>query len=175
MTSTGLAVHSPWGRHAAVVDRPRFSFDVHPSPWRRAHHVTGAALVITGAVVATLSWYRLSGLETFREQAGWVVLSVLAGGLCGLGFAVWLLAGLRAVRRGQRDLLRELRGGRAELKVRLAVPGPAGGSSSEVVTARGMAHFHRPSCRLVRTKSISVLSAADVKDAGLRPCGVCEP
>lgn len=169
MVGADLAVPPTTVRGRGDAAELRFRFDVRASPWSPAIHVVGILFLVSGAVLAVLSWYHVSGRETFREQAGWVVLSVAAGGLFAMAFAVWLLGGLRAVRAGQREFLAELRRereSRASARVRA---GEAG--AGELVTAAGMTRYHRVECRLLRNKAtVPVRAGAD-----LRPCGVCEP
>lgn len=139
-----------------------------PSPWAHEHVVRSVSLCTAGVFASLLCWYQLSGRDTFRGQSGWVVASMAAGGLFGVGMSGWLLAGFREVRRGQRELAADVR-----MLFGLSSTPAAGPVADALVSGPGMTRAHRPSCRLVKGKSVAAVDAASREQAGLRRCGVC--
>jgi hypothetical protein len=81
---------------------------------------------------------------------------------------VWLLIGLREVRRGFRDLRRDQRMMLGVSEALLARPTLVVGPGAWVAAA-GMTRAHRPDCLLLRGKSTSPLPAGDPRPR----CGVC--
>jgi len=126
-------------------------------------------LAVVGVVVLIVCWVQLSDKVIWREQISWLVGACLGGGAFVLGGVLWLLIGLREVRRGFRDLRYDQQRilGLADLApvVRAAV---AGGGVT-LVGAPGMQRAHRPDCLLLRGKSVTPLPVFD----DLPRCGVC--
>lgn len=148
-----------------------------PSPWRRAHLLVAAALVAGGGVAMFIGWYGISGEETFRDQTGWLVLSIAATVVILLGPALALIAGFRGVRRGQRQIA-------ADLAVRFRLSPRSAQNSAEAqvpitssarVTLVGLNRVHLLTCPMVEGKAVEALDPARSKDPALRACGVCQP
>jgi hypothetical protein len=137
-----------------------------PSPWRRSYAIVPAALAVIGIVVMVVCWAQLSDKVIWRDQISWLVGACLGTGAVVLGGTLWILVGLREVRRGFRDLRRD-----QQRILNLADLAPVA-TIAEVLTlvsAPGMERAHRPDCLLLRGKT-----TAPVTDDRPR-CGVCAP
>lgn len=156
-----------------LVPAARRSCAEDPSPWHRRDAVVPLALVGLGALVAGAGWDRVSRQNTFDDQVGWIVLAISGAVLSGIGMSLWLIVGLRAVRRGQRELWTEVRAvwGLPAVHDPVGRPGPAG--PADLVTADRMTRVHDRSCRLVVGKDVRPVSAPDALALGLARCRVC--
>lgn len=141
------------------------------SPWRRKDAVIPGLLAIIGIAVLVICWIGASGEVAWRDQTDWFIGSCLGTGAFALGAVLWLLVGLREVRRGFADLKADQR----EILGLTAPREPAGdrtgAEETAWVTAAGMTRAHRPSCLLMRGKQPLALEAADVPS--FDRCGVC--
>jgi hypothetical protein len=155
---------------------PHYRFMREESPWGRPHAIVSSAIVAVGAGLGIVGWVGLSGENTFREQSNWLVLAVFAAVLISIGMSVWLLFGLREVRRGEREILAEIRRRRAD-RARERDRGDRERfvGTGTLVTAPQLTRFHRADCRLVRAKQFETVSRADARARGLQECGVCRP
>ena len=157
-------------REPSTGEPPRRSrgprYRTEPSPWRRSHTYLPLALSLVGAVLLAICWVGVSGELAWREQIGWLVGAMFATGLVVIGGALYLLIGLREVRRAIRHLKAE----------RVRVYGldaltPAAAAVTGWVRAPGMTRRHRADCLLMRGKPADPLTDAEL--AGLAACGVC--
>lgn len=139
-------------------------------PWRRRDGIVTGVLALLGIVGLVICWLAVSDEPVWREQLGWAIGAVFATGLVVVAGAIWVLVGLRTVRRGMRDLRREQR---RVFDLPALVDGAVASGASEVgfVTAARMRRVHRPDCLLMQGKSAVTVAAADVERYGR--CGVC--
>lgn len=134
-------------------------------PWELAdlrRLVRVLALSGTGLVLA---WLVASGTTDPARQEYAVAGGVVATALTLAGLAGWVLAGARAVRVRRHASVQELRALLAE-----RTPVPAAVVLGALVTVRGTAHRHQPTCLMVRGKTVRA-----VRGTALAPCPVCLP
>ncbi|MGQ0632534.1 MAG: hypothetical protein ACT4P1_16060 [Sporichthyaceae bacterium] len=145
-----------------------------PGPWRRRDGIVTGALALLGVVGVVICWLAVSDEPVWREQLGWAIGAVFCTGLVVVAAAIWVLVGLRTVRRGMRDLRREQRR-LFDLPATLdvAAPGAAATASLETgfVTAPRMRRVHRADCLLMLGKAAVTVAASDVDR--YERCGVC--
>lgn len=143
------------------------------SPWALAEQVRLGQTVAVGAVALLVGWYGLSGSVVLSRQATYLVVALAGLLVSSTGLALWLLAGLRAIRT-RRVLVREgllvLLGDLPVQDVGRTVDEP-----TALVASAAMTRYHRPSCLLVEGKAVSPLSLTAHRKAGRLPCGVCQP
>jgi hypothetical protein len=140
-----------------------------PLPWQLADVLALCAFTGIGFVTLFVAWWGVSGTAEISAQVTWINGGV--GGLLvlGTGNCIWLLAGRRALGERCGWLLGHL----GQLPVGASVQD--NGAAPEVVSAPGMAHYHRPDCQLVIGKRATPESAAERRRHGRRPCGMCCP
>jgi hypothetical protein len=133
-------------------------------------------------VVVAVGWWGTSGEATTGRQFRWVGVGAV-GLVVSLGAgAVWVVAGMRALR----------------LRIRASVPAPVaaepvvelrvvpdrvtagagagvGVAPDPLVAAAGMRYFHRASCTLARGKAVRPAERAEHLREGRVACGVCRP
>ena len=169
MTTLATAGRTAPPREAeAPPARPRAAgrYLSDPSPWRRSYAIVPGILATLGVVVLIVCWVQLSDKVIWREQVSWLVGACLGAGAFVLGGVLWLLVGLREVRRGFRDLRHDQERilGLADLAPVVRAGGPV-----TLVSAPGMQRAHRPDCLLLRGKSVTPLPVFDDRPR----CGVC--
>ena len=143
--------------------RPTGRYLTDPSPWRASYGIVPSILAVGGVIVMIVCWVQLSDKVVWRDQISWLVGASMGAGAVVLGGVLWILVGMREVRRGFRDLRRQQRLMSPELTtVRSATP-----IVEVLVSAAGMTRAHRPDCLLLRGKQ-----AVPVADDRPR-CGVC--
>jgi hypothetical protein len=158
----------------AAAQRTVGRYLTDPSPWRRVDAVIPGLLAVLGVVVLVVCWFGASGEVRWRDQTDWFIGGCLGAGAFALGAVLWVLVGMREVRRGFADLKadqREILGLHAGPSTRdLAdLTGPIAGW----VTAAGMTRAHLSTCLLMRGKTAVPLAASDVPS--YERCGVCTP
>jgi len=131
--------------------------------------VVAGGYVLAGAALVS-AWRGASGATQVHNQIVWATIGVVAVGLAAGSELWWLLRGRRAVGRAQRELIEALPRIGDDTGVLAAVDRPA-----PVVAGAAMTHYHRPSCLLVRGKTVNELTAAQVARTSRRPCDVCHP
>jgi hypothetical protein len=153
-----------------------FSAFVIDSPWQIAD--LGRLLVRLGlALVALLiTWYGAAHTAHVNRQFYWLVGGAAAAAVGVAGVVAWETAGLARVRFLKLELV-------DVLTSQYASPHPTPRSSSARVsaqgdgavrvTASGMRLYHRVDCQLAVGKQVRVVSADQIKRAGLAACGVC--
>lgn len=123
-----------------------------------------------GATLAVLGWWQASDAITVRSQVPWTNVAVAGLILSGLGNALWLVAGRRAVYEAQKTLSPSLR--HSPIATGEAMR-PT--EDERAVSAEGWTRYHRPDCILVRGKAVFSEPARRHLQAGRSPCGVCRP
>lgn len=144
------------------------------SPWRRGDLYRLLLWQALGLIVIVICWFFCSGSITWRHQAIWVAISVVASAAAAAGGAVWLLRGFAAVARERRQIRLDIAaryglGARTETVSDGATDGAADGG---YVTADGMARYHLSTCDVVRGKATR--RVLDPLAESLRPCGMCQ-
>jgi hypothetical protein len=121
-------------------------------------------LAVVGIVVMVICWVRLSDKVVWRDQISWLVGACLGAGAVVLAGVLWILVGLREVRRGFRDLRRD-----QQRVLRFVDLGSTAVSTetTALVSAPGMTRAHRPDCLLLRGKQTAPVTG------DLPRCGVC--
>ncbi|HEY3605165.1 MAG TPA: hypothetical protein VGL04_10865 [Sporichthyaceae bacterium] len=167
MTTLATAGRTAPPREAeAPPTRPRAAgrYLTDPSPWRRSYAIVPALLAVLGVVVLVVCWVQLSDKVVWRDQISWLVGACLGVGAFVLGGTLWILVGLREVRRGFRDLRRDQQ---RILGLSDLAPVSVVTEVLTLVSAPGMERAHRPDCLLLRGKQTGPVSDD-------RPrCGVC--
>jgi len=126
-------------------------------------------LAASGAVVLLICWVGVSGEGAWRDQLGWLVGACLGAGAVVLAAVLWLLVGLREVRRGFRDLRRDQRMMLGLSEALLERESAGAPRLDRWVSAPGMTRAHRPECLLMRGKTPEPVPAGDPRPR----CGVC--
>jgi len=135
-------------------------------PWRRPDRliaVGGCLLGLAGLVVC--SW-AAAGEVDLSTQLRWLLGGIVSVAVSSLCLAYSLMSGLRTLRI---EVARVL--GTVQPAWPTTRAGAAG--SGRAVTVTGMRRHHHPDCPLVAGKQVRELTAADIADEGLRPCGAC--
>lgn len=137
-------------------------------PWGGRELIQFVALSVASLVLLAAGWFGAGGEALLEDQVPFLNLAV-AGLLVGAaGGALWVIAGLRAVRSRK-----------AAVKVLLAAragrpgAGAAPAGSEVLVAGAAMTRFHRPDCSLVAGKELAAATRADHERAGRRACGMC--
>ncbi|HEY2832768.1 MAG TPA: hypothetical protein VGJ14_10115 [Sporichthyaceae bacterium] len=150
-----------------VRPRPTGRYLTDPSPWRASYGIVPGILAAVGVVVMAICWVALSDKVVWRDQISWLVGACLGAGAVVLGGVLWILVGMREVRRGFRDLRRQQRLLSPELApARIDAPT---GEVLILVSAAGMTRAHHPDCLLLRGKNAVPLPVGDDRPR----CGVC--
>lgn len=142
-------------------------------PWSGRDLVRAVQYLLLTAVLLGTAWYGASDTTDFVHQVYWVVLGIGATALLSFGALMFVLDGMREIRRRRLALMQDL-----DSALSPAQPlTPVGHVEHEhAVAASLMTHYHRRSCPLVRGKAIPhVGPPATHVDAGRVPCGVCAP
>ena len=148
--------------------RPTGRYLTDPSPWRASYGIVPGILAVLGVVVMVLCWVQLSDKVVWRDQISWLVGACLGAGAVVLGGVLWILVGMREVRRGFRDLRRQQRI-LIPSDVQVARPEATTGEVLVLVSALGMERAHRPDCLLLRGKNAVPVPVGDDRPR----CGVC--
>ncbi|MDP9183453.1 MAG: hypothetical protein M3P04_11835, partial [Actinomycetota bacterium] len=149
------------GRRVEKLER-RYLRD--SSPWRSRDVVRCLSLMGLGLGGLLACGYGLTGEAAWRDQIPWGIGALAGTGVFVLGGVSWLLAGMRAVRQGVRELELDRR---RVLGLHSAGSAEQGLATHELVTADGMRQAHRPDCLLVRGKAVRPAATA------AQPCKVC--
>ena len=107
--------------------------------------------------------------HTWSHQLYWIVGGIAALILAGSGWAVWVLIGARALRSRQLALMTVID------TVVAPEPESAAPVAGVLVSGRGMTHYHREGCLLLRGRSGAPAPLKAHLDAGRTPCGMCRP
>ncbi len=149
---------------------PRWQ-EFSPRLWSRRENAVLA--IVGGLCVAGLAlcWKAVADETWWRDQLGVAKVGALFTGLFVLVVLGWIVLGMRRLRAGLRELAARRReayglGPSVELSV-----GDVLATSTELVMAGSMTRAHRPSCLLLRGKSVQPVPAAQA--AEYPRCGVC--
>jgi len=129
-------------------------------PWSLADARTTFFTAVGGLGTVLIGWWGASGTGRASHQTGWMAAAVVGVLILGMGNALWLLAGRRAVGSRRAQLLDRLEAVPAEAEVDAS-------SDATLVAVPGTARRHRATCPLVRGKR-TVAGGED-----LRPCEMC--
>jgi len=151
--------------------------------WRAEDLIRWGITVGLGGIVIAVAWYVCAGDASFDQQVGPADAAVGGLLLAGIGNAVWLLQGRRALGERRRTLLPDVAAPEPTV-TRVtdagAVPMPAPGETTAqaglFVAGAGLERYHRPGCALASGRSDwTGMTRAEHEVAGRRPCGVCRP
>jgi hypothetical protein len=149
----------------------------------RTMELVGIALLPIGITVILLGWMGAARTGLVFAQIPYLI----SGGLLGVGllmasgfvyFASWISRSAAAQRDHHRELVEAVRALQTQLALRpvTAPDGTAGtngsGSAAFLATPSGTM-FHRPDCAIVAGRQDTREVTGD--EAGMRPCGMCDP
>jgi hypothetical protein len=137
-------------------------------PWTLADFSQLLRIEIPSLVAIVVCWVGARHTQVWDDQLYWVIGSIAAVLVAGVGWGIWLLVGARALRARQRRLAEIVEG-------LAATPSVSTIRSGQLVSARAMLHFHRPDCPLMAGKRATVGSAEAHAQSGRVACGVCQP
>ena len=175
------------GRSAPGGTTPRVPVAQRGALWSAEDLLRWALATGVGGIVIAVSWYVGAGDASFNRQIGPLDAAVAGVVVSGLGNAVWLLRGRRALGERRRALLADpvvavdTDGPGAVRRVSSSAgAGPAGAASSDaaaeaLVAGEGLLRFHRPDCVLAAGRDWTGATREQHEDAGRSPCGVCRP
>jgi hypothetical protein len=144
--------------------------------------IAAVVFLFAGAILLVIAWYDISGTANVYEQLPYLV----SAGFSGMALIIvgsGLLAAGRADRIERRlaqlvDALTEA----ASANGAPAGPDPAGpdpvgpaNAPASYQVIEGGETYHRPGCLLLRDKTSSPVTAAEIASRGLTPCPVCAP
>jgi hypothetical protein len=138
-----------------------------PGPWIYGDRLAVLTLNVLAVVAVFVCWVGSATEVAFRDSLLWLQGAIVAVVVASVADAVWLLAGMRALRERRRALV---------LQWPAAAPGRVARSredAPDLVTGERMTAFHRPSCLLVRAKEVRQGSRRDFERERLTPCGMC--
>lgn len=146
------------------------------SPWRAGDLLSLAATVAIGGAALLVGWWGVSGEPRVTQQTPWLNVSIGGLVIAGVGNAVWLVTGRRAVGERRRRLLPDV----ADVlssdttdPLWTSADGVADKRTSPLVAIPGMTRYHLASCELVAGKQTRGLKQG--RRPALAPCGVCRP
>jgi hypothetical protein len=145
------------------------------TPWRgrtRGTETLALIALVIGAVVFVIGWIGLSGTVDFDRQTGYGMLGAFGILVAFAGLGGWLYGGMCAIRNRRTVVVRAI-----AVLAELTAPAesPSGDTTTHLLTADGMTHYHRSGCVFTDGKSLTSASAGAHAAAGRRPCPVCEP
>jgi hypothetical protein len=142
--------------------------------------IAAVIFLFAGSILLVIAWYDISGTANVYEQLPYLV----SAGFSGMALIIvgsGLLAAGRADRIERRlaqlvDALTEAAAATANGAGPAAPDGAGSGSPVESLLAiEGGETYHRTGCLLLRDKSASPVTAAEIASKGLTPCPVCAP
>jgi hypothetical protein len=133
-----------------------------------------ALAVGVGGLVVVVSWYVCSGDASFSKQVGPADAALGGLVLAGLGNAMWLLRGRRALGERRRALLPDVAAAAEPVGRVTRVSGVEARPDELLVAGEGMVLFHRPDCALATGRAWRTMTRAEHENAGRHPCGVCQ-
>ena len=140
-----------------------------------------------GGIVIAVSWYVCAGDASFNRQIGPLDAAVAGAVVSGLGNAVWLLRGRRALGERRRALLADPvvavdsrdtgdPGAVRRVSTTAGTDRRARPTAAELLVAgEGLLRYHRLDCVLAAGRSWTSATREQQEGAGRLPCGVCRP
>jgi hypothetical protein len=142
-------------------------------PWNVGDILRAIGLATLGLAALVAATIKSSGEHALADQVVWLNLAVGGVLLCGVGVAVFLLNGRRAIGVGRQALALRLDVG--DPVVRPSVLAPIVTGSGDLVAAPGTTHFHHDGCLLIRGKSVQRASVEEHRAGGRTACPMCAP
>jgi hypothetical protein len=125
-------------------------------------NAVGVALLVTG-------WYMAGGRLLLHDQVPGANVAIAGIIVAGVGNAVWLLTGRRAV-----GMRRNVVGAAVEERYR-SRPRRTAVVATTLVAAKGMTRYHCPDCVFVAERRVTANKRETHESRGRTPCGVCRP
>jgi len=173
------------GRSAPGGTAPRAAVAQRAALWSAEDLLRWALATGVGGIVIAVSWYVCAGDASFNRQIGPLDAAVAGAVVSGLGNAVWLLRGRRALGERRRALLADpvvavdtgepgaVR--RVSTSAETGTASPATSEAELLVAGEGLLRFHRSDCVLATGRTWTSATREQHEDAGRLPCGVCRP
>jgi hypothetical protein len=149
-----------------MTTRPAQTVD---GPWRLGDAMSLFTLNAVGVALLVTGWYMAGGRLLLHDQVSGANVAIAGIIAAGVGNALWLLTGRRAV-----GMRRNVVGAAVEERYR-SRPRPAGVVATKLVAAKGMTRYHRPDCVFVAERRVTANKRETHESRGRTPCGVCRP
>ena len=173
------------GRSSPGGTTPRAAVAQRATLWSAEDLLRWALVTGLGGIVIAVSWYVCAGDASFNRQIGPLDAAVAGAVVSGLGNAVWLLRGRRALGERRRALLADplvaIDTGDPGAVRRVSTPAgtgtvsPVTSEAELLVAGEGLLRFHRPDCILASGRAWTSATREQHEDTGRLPCGVCRP
>ena len=138
-------------------------------PWRLGDAMSVLTLNAVGIALVITGWYLAGGRLLLHDQVPGANVAIAGIIVAGVGNAVWLLTGRRAV-----GMRRNLVGAAVEERYR-SRPRRTAAVATTLVAAKGMSRYHRPDCVFVAERRVTANKRETHESRGRKPCGVCRP
>jgi hypothetical protein len=138
--------------------------------WRPADVTGWVWTTITALAGIVVSYLGVSSTDHQSAQQAWIAVGVGALTVVGVGNAMWVAAGARAVAIRRAAVLRRL----DPICQRGPVDRPPSAAGA-LVAGPAMTRYHRADCLFARGKAVKPASAKAHRAAGRAPCPVCQP
>ena len=138
-------------------------------PWRLGDAMSLATLNAVGIALVLTGWLMAGGRLLLHDQVPGANVAIAGIIVAGVGNAVWLLTGRRAV-----GLRRNVVGAAIEQRYR-SRPRRAAAATPNLVAAKAMTRYHRPDCVFVAERRVTANKRETHEARGRTPCGVCRP
>ncbi len=138
-------------------------------PWRLGDAMSLVTLNAVGIALLVTGWFMAGGRLLFHDQVSGANVAIAGIIVAGVGNAVWLLTGRRAV-----GLRRNVVGVAIEQRYRNRQR-PTAAATPKLVAAKGMTRYHRPDCVFVAERRVTAHKRETHESRGRTPCGVCRP
>jgi hypothetical protein len=149
-----------------MTTRPAQTVD---GPWRLGDAMSLFTLNAVGVALLLAGWYMAGGRLLLHDQVSGANVAIAGIIAAGVGNAVWLLTGRRAV-----GMRRNVVGAAVEKRYR-SRPRPTAVVTTKLVAAKGMTRYHRPDCVFVAERRVTANKRETHESRGRTPCGVCRP
>ena len=142
------------------------------SPWRLGDVMSLGASLVIGVAAILVGWLGVSGEAATARQTGWLNVGIGGVVITGIGTAVWLMTGRRAVGERRRRLLPDAVASASPSDR----PAPLQPDVPEtLVVIGGMTRYHRSTCELVAGKAVTPVPRRRPRTGSLTPCDMCRP
>src|SRR4051794_38744673 len=139
-------------------------------PWRLGDAMSLVTLNAVGIALVITGWYVAGGRLVLHDQVSGANVAIAGIIVAGVGNAVWLLTGRRAV-----GLRRDVVGTAVEDRYRSRPRRAAVVATPNLVAAKGMPRYHRADCVFVAERRVTANKRETHESRGRKPCGVCRP